>query len=96
VVQILAGALVDAEILKTGGILLMAIDPGIFLSVGEFKRQVVSYVDFVKNSRRAEGIAEILIPGERSERHKQACLKDGIPLDKDLLEEIRSLAAGAE
>lgn len=96
VVQILAGALVDAEILKTGGILLMAIDPGIFLPVGEFKRQVVSYLDFVKNSRKAEGIAEILIPGERSERHKQACLKDGIPLDEDLLEEIRSLAAEAE
>jgi LDH2 family malate/lactate/ureidoglycolate dehydrogenase len=96
VVQILAGALVDAEILKTGGILLMTINPEIFLPVDKFKKQVASYINFVKNSRKAENVAEILIPGEKSERHKQKCLKNGIYVDDDLLEQIKRLATGGE
>ena len=92
VVQILAGALVDGEILKTGSLLVMSIDPGIFLPVDEFKKQVADYLAFVKNSRKAEGIAEILIPGEKSERHRQECLEHGISIEDDLLEKVRTLA----
>jgi L-2-hydroxycarboxylate dehydrogenase (NAD+) len=92
VIQIMAGALVDAEILKTDGILLMAIDPGIFLPVEEFRKQVSLYLDFVKGSRKADGVSEILIPGERSERYKQKCMERGISVDDDLLEQLRRLA----
>lgn len=92
VVQILAGALVDTQILKTGGILLMVIDPGIFLPVDKFKKQVASYVDFVKSSRKANGVEDILIPGERSEQHRQECMRRGLSLDRDLLGLIRNLA----
>ncbi len=91
VVQILAGALVDAETLKTGGILLMTVDPAIFLPLDEFKTRVASYTDFVKSSRKADGIEDILIPGERGEQKKQECLKNGIPLSKNLLEQVREL-----
>jgi len=94
VVQILAGALVDAEILKTGGILLMAINPEIFLPADKFKKQVASYMSFVKNSKKADGVAEILIPGERSERHRQKCLEFGISVDDELLKQIEHLAVG--
>jgi LDH2 family malate/lactate/ureidoglycolate dehydrogenase len=92
VIQILAGALVDAEILRTGGILLMAIDPDIFLPAGRFKKQVSSYLDFVRGSSKADGISEILIPGERSERHKHKCMEHGISVDDDLLEQVKRLA----
>lgn len=95
VVQILAGALVDAEILKTGGILLMAINPEIFLPVDRFRKQVARYINFVKNSGKADGVAEILIPGERSERHKQRCLEHGISVDNELLEQIKHLNGGS-
>jgi LDH2 family malate/lactate/ureidoglycolate dehydrogenase len=91
VIQILAGALVDAEIMKTDGILVMAMDPNIFLPVGKFKKQVSSYLDFVRGSSKADGISEILIPGERSERYKQKCMERGIPVDDDLLMEIQKL-----
>jgi L-2-hydroxycarboxylate dehydrogenase (NAD+) len=91
VIQIMAGALVDSDILKTGGILLMAIDPGMFLPIDKFKRQVADYINFVKNSEKAEDVREILIPGERSERHKQKCLESGIVLDDNLLEQIRDM-----
>jgi len=92
VIQILAGALVDAEIMKTDGILLMAIDPNIFLPAEEFKKQVASYLDFVRGSRKADGVSEILIPGERSERYKQECMEHGISVDDDLLDQIKRLA----
>ena len=94
VIQILAGALVDAEIMKTDGILLMAIDPNIFLPVEEFKKQVSLYLDFVKGSRKADEVSEILIPGERSERHKRECMERGISVDDDLLMEIQKLREG--
>lgn len=91
-VQILAGALVDAEMLKTGGILFLVINPGIFLPVKEFKKRVAAYINFVKNSRKAEGVKAILIPGERSERSRQKSLKHGIGLDDDLLRRITKQA----
>ena len=70
----------------------MSINPGIFLPVGEFKKRVTDYLTFVKDSRKADGIAEILIPGEKSERHRQECLEHGISVDDDLLEQVRNLA----
>jgi len=88
VVQIMAGALVDADTLKTGGILVMTIDPSIFLPLDTFKERVASYIDFVRSSRKADGVEDILIPGERSEKHRQECLKNGISLSKDLLKQI--------
>jgi L-2-hydroxycarboxylate dehydrogenase (NAD+) len=89
VIQIMAGALVDSDILKTGGILLMAIDPGIFLPIDDFKKRVAEYLNFVKKSRKMPGVSEILIPGERSERQRQECIKNGIMLDEELLQQLR-------
>jgi len=92
VIQIMAGALVDAEILKTEGILVIAIDPGIFLPVDEFKERVSSYLDFVKKSGKASWVKDILIPGERGKLHKDQCLANGIPVEDDLLKQVMSLA----
>jgi LDH2 family malate/lactate/ureidoglycolate dehydrogenase len=87
-VQILAGAFVDADIMKTDGILIMSINPRIFSPIDRFKEQVSEYLNFVKGSAKAEGVMEILIPGERSERHRQRCMKDGISVEGDLLERL--------
>ena len=73
----------------------MAIDPGIFIPVDRFKRQVTEYLDFVKRSRRMKGVAEILIPGERSERSRERCREQGILIDDELLEQIRDLSSAA-
>ncbi|MCP5120504.1 MAG: Ldh family oxidoreductase, partial [bacterium] len=39
------------------------------------------FIDYVKSSRRAPEVDEILVPGERSHRTRQRRLKEGIPVE---------------
>lgn len=53
---------------RTQGHLLMAIDPAAFGDPEEFARRCEWYLQTIKQSRKAPGIDEIRIPGERSAR----------------------------
>jgi LDH2 family malate/lactate/ureidoglycolate dehydrogenase len=59
------------------GHLLIAIDPGMFGDEGVFLAAATAYLDLMKASRRAPGVEEILIPGERSFRERSANLERG-------------------
>jgi LDH2 family malate/lactate/ureidoglycolate dehydrogenase len=62
------------------GHLVIAIDPGIFGDPETFTVGVVAYLDLVKSSRKAPGVEEILVPGERSFRERAANLARGTVL----------------
>ena len=48
-------------------------------------------IERIKSARKAEGVGEILIPGERSFRLRETQLRDGIELDEDLSLELADL-----
>jgi uncharacterized oxidoreductase len=52
-----------------------------FTPLDEFRRDVGRLIDHVKSSRRAEGVAEILYPGEPERRMRDKRLADGVPID---------------
>ena len=52
------------EVIRPG--ILDAIDPAAFGEPEEFRQSVSAYINEVKSSRKAPGIDEILMPGERS------------------------------
>ena len=52
-----------------------------FLPVAEFKANVGAMIDHMKSSRRAEGVEEILYPGEPEHRCRTRRLIEGIPID---------------
>ena len=94
-VQIFSGILVNAApVPEPGanyGIFLLAISPSVFLSQELFHAGVAELCDRIKSARPAEGIGEILIPGERAFREREIRLRDGIEVDEDLLGELRQM-----
>ncbi|MFC2175129.1 Ldh family oxidoreductase [archaeon] len=93
-IEALVGPLVKAKVgTETGrGFLFQVIDPEAFAGRDEFEEKVSRLVKEVKGSRKAEGVDEIFVPGEQSERTKQETLKSGfIEVDEKLWEELNSL-----
>jgi uncharacterized oxidoreductase len=64
----------------TNGVFLMALKIESFLPLKKFEGQAERLVKTVKNSPKAEGFDEVLIPGEPEAREQQRRLKDGIPI----------------
>jgi LDH2 family malate/lactate/ureidoglycolate dehydrogenase len=69
----------------------MALDPECFIGREEFKRDVDRYVKSIKESARARGTEEILVPGEPEYRTEVKFLKEGIPLPTNTVKELKTL-----
>lgn len=74
------------------GTLLLALDPAVFVDPAWFRAAVSAYLAQVKGSRRAPGVAEILIPGERSYRTRRERLAGGVLIADPVWEEVARLA----
>ena len=62
------------------GHFFMAIDPEMFMPMNEFTARVDTMIDQAKASERAEGVDEILVPGEMEMRARERTLREGVPL----------------
>ncbi len=95
VIQVLAGALVGAATIPPAGsdygLLIIVIDPSIFVPIDAFKQAVDDLAGQLKTSRREFGVDDILIPGERAYRERGERLTTGIDLDDDLYERLAAL-----
>lgn len=74
------------------GYLFICFNPAVFQNLKEFKSDVSKLVRKIKRSRKAQGIKEIFVPGEQSQRIKEKNLKRNyLELDSKIIEEIQSL-----
>ena len=87
-VDVLAGALggagcsTGAEIEREGnGIFLLVVDPSHFGSLPAFNTAVDGLIGGIKDCRRAPGIDEITVPGERAARQRESRERNGLPVD---------------
>jgi LDH2 family malate/lactate/ureidoglycolate dehydrogenase len=69
----------------------MALDPDCFLGREEFKKNMDRYIKSIKESAKAQGAAEILMPGEPEYRTELRLLKEGIPLAPNTVKELSTL-----
>ena len=76
---------------KDYGLFVMAIDPQIFLDKADFDASVLAFVSKIKSSKRSEGVAEILIPGERAYRERALRQVEGLEIDDDVMARIQQL-----
>lgn len=93
IVQIFAGALVQADSFQTGsdnaGNLVMAIDPEILISKESFKKEVTSIITRVKSAKKAPGVDEITIPGEKALAFYTKALASGeLIVEDNLLKQL--------
>ncbi|MBI4049223.1 MAG: Ldh family oxidoreductase [Candidatus Doudnabacteria bacterium] len=74
------------------GYVFILFNPIVFGSIEKFKKANDLLIKQIKNSRRAKGIKEIFVPGERGERLKKLnSKKDFIVLDRKIVEDIKAL-----
>jgi LDH2 family malate/lactate/ureidoglycolate dehydrogenase len=75
------------------GFVLVAIDPGRFMDVAEFRDRVDQLIRDVRGSEPAEGVERIWLPGEPEHHRRRQRERDGIPLPWPLVAELGRLAA---
>jgi len=70
----------------------MALDPECFVGREEFIEGITRYIDAVKASPTAQGVEEILYPGEGSARIETERRSSGIPLPEAVAVDLQNLA----
>ena len=70
----------------------MAVDPDCFVGRDEFKTLMDEYIDAIKDSGPADGVKEILMPGELEARTESDYTGNGIPLAQATVEDLARLA----
>ncbi len=70
-----------------------AIDLATFTDVEAYRDHVDRLIDGLKALPRAEGVAEVLVPGEPEDRCATERVRDGIPLPEGTVRNLRAVAA---
>ena len=69
-----------------------AIDIELFCEPGEFRREIDDLIDALKALPTADGVEEVLVPGEPEERVLRERSRDGIPLPPGTVDKLRGVA----
>ncbi|HKU70825.1 MAG TPA: Ldh family oxidoreductase [Burkholderiales bacterium] len=88
---LLAGSALTRGQVRDYGFLFWALDPNIMLPGGEFKSQMSEYVRQIKATPRRDGVDEIRIPSERSMRDRERRRKEGIVIERKVVESLKAL-----
>ncbi len=88
---LLAGAALAKGQVQDYGFLFWALDPDAMLPGGVFKSQMSELVRKIKATPRQPGVEEIRIPSERARRERERRLKEGLVIDRKVVESLRAL-----
>jgi len=100
----LAGAAVDHDVPhpykfldKSGdnSFLMAAVRVAQFTDVDAFKKRMDEWIRMIRDTRKAPGVDRIWLPGEKEFVEREKRLAQGIPLNENMIEELRSLAKEA-
>ena len=70
---------------------LIALDPAAYMEPIEFEARLTTFVNQVKQAQPINPDGEILLPGELEHRRMQERLEQGIPVDLETLERLKTL-----
>lgn len=73
------------------GHVFIAIDPGYFGDVEDFKERVDRMIEEIKDLPPAYGVEEVLLPGEIEFRMEETRKRDGIPLEPEVEDMLQRL-----
>lgn len=98
VVDILSGALSGAGCSREGesrvgnGVFVTVINIASFVDWPDFNAEVERFIAYIKSAKRAPGVEEILVPGERGLRERNRRIQDGIFIEARTWEQIQAVA----
>ena len=70
------------------GFFMVLIDPSKFMPIEQFKAEADRYVRMMKESRKADGVEEIFLPGEIERKKYEQYMKTGIEVSEALQAEL--------
>lgn len=76
------------------GYMIIAFKPDMFIPLEDYQRELTQRIVDIKATPRREGVDEIRIPGERSERVRKQLRRDGIEIDRKIYDALGRLAEG--
>ena len=97
IVDILAGALTGAgcsrsEDARVGnGLFVLVINVASFREFPGFSAEVARFIGYLKSAKRAAGVDEIWMPGERGWEEQRKREQEGIPIDAETWQQIQAL-----
>jgi LDH2 family malate/lactate/ureidoglycolate dehydrogenase len=89
----LSKALAEGEGERRRGHLFVALDPAAFGDAAEYEGRTAAYLTLLKSSRKAPGVTEIRMPGERAQRLKREALENGVTLLSSIWANTLKIAA---
>jgi LDH2 family malate/lactate/ureidoglycolate dehydrogenase len=88
---LLAGAALARGQVQDYGFLFWVLDPDLMLPGGDFKKQMSELVRKIKATPRQPGVDEIRVPSERAQRERDRRRKEGIVVDRAVIEALEAL-----
>ena len=88
---LLAGAKLVRDQALDYGFYFFVLDPDIMLPGGGFAHQMSEFVRAIKATPRRDGVEEIRIPSERAFRERERRRREGIVLERKLVEALQAL-----
>ncbi|MDB5925611.1 MAG: Lactate dehydrogenase [Betaproteobacteria bacterium] len=88
---LLAGAALARGQVQDYGFLFWVVDPKIMLPGGDFEQQMAELVAKIKDTPRQPGVDEIRIPSERAYRERERRRKEGIVLERTVVDSLKAL-----
>jgi L-2-hydroxycarboxylate dehydrogenase (NAD+) len=77
-----------------GGYVFIAVRPDLFTSPEDYRREVSRRIAAIKATPRQEGVTEIRIPGERGYRTRARLSREGIEVERKIVDALVRLAKG--
>lgn len=81
-----------ATILGYNAVLFIVLDTEHFAGAEHFLREVSGLAEFVRSCPRAEGVSEILLPGDPERKQRARRRAEGIPVDEGTWSQLTALA----
>ena len=97
IVDILAGALTGAGCSQSddarigNGLFVLVMNVASFREFPGFSSEIERFIDYLKSAKRATGVDEILLPGERGWDEQRKREQKGIPIDEKTWQQIQEL-----
>ena len=88
---LLAGAAIPRGNVQDYGFLFIAFDPGLLIPADQFSEQATELIRAIKETPRQTGVDEIRIPSERSFRERDRRRREGIVLEKKVVDALNAL-----
>lgn len=93
---LLAGAKFRAGDVTDFGIFLIAFDPELLMPAGQYEAELDELLTRIRSLPRQPGVEQIRIPSERGFREREIRRREGILVNRRVVDRLRQMAGGAQ